>query len=148
MRYQIVKTWGTELGLSCVFRQWRAQQSHCRYLHGYALGVRVTLEATELDGCHWVYDFGNWGPFKAWLVSQFDHTTLVAEDDPALPTFQALEQQGLIQLRILPHVGCEAFSEWISAYLSPRLLAETQQRVRVQAVEVFEHGANAARVIQ
>ena len=35
--YRSSKTYGHEIGLSAAFRQWRAQ-SHCRLIHGYALG--------------------------------------------------------------------------------------------------------------
>ena len=28
-------------GFSCVFRQWRAEDTHCKYLHGYAISFRI-----------------------------------------------------------------------------------------------------------
>jgi len=143
MNYQVIKTFGPESGLSCSFRQWRAQ-SHCRFLHGYALGVRITFAANELDEHNWVYDFGNLKWLKDWLAEQFDHTTLIAADDPELNTFKQLAEQGLIQLRILPHVGCEQFAKWICDFVAPKVAAETHNRVQVQSVEVFEHGANSA----
>ena len=37
MIHRATKTYGHDLGLSVAFRQWRAD-SHCRYLHGYAIG--------------------------------------------------------------------------------------------------------------
>jgi 6-pyruvoyltetrahydropterin/6-carboxytetrahydropterin synthase len=45
MIHRATKTYGDDLGLSVAFRQWRAD-SHCRYLHGYAIGVRLTFEAS------------------------------------------------------------------------------------------------------
>lgn len=48
MTYKSTKLYGHEIGLSAAFRQWRAE-SHCRFLHGYALAVRFEFEADELD---------------------------------------------------------------------------------------------------
>jgi len=36
-------------GFSCVFRQWKAEGTHCRFLHGYGVSFRVWFEG-ELDG--------------------------------------------------------------------------------------------------
>ena len=35
-------------GFSCCFRQWKAETTHCRFLHGYGVSFRVTFEG-ELD---------------------------------------------------------------------------------------------------
>ena len=40
----------------------------------------------------------------------FDHTTIVAEDDPQLAMFKKLSEENLIQLRKLDGVGCEKFA--------------------------------------
>ena len=146
MIYQVTKTWGPELGLSCCFRQWRAE-SHCRFLHGYALGVRIVFEASNLDARHWVYDFGNLQWLKKLLIETFDHKTLIAKDDPELKLFEELAQRNLIQLQTLPAVGCEAFAEWILTQSAAQIEQETQGRVRIHSVEVFEHQANSARVL-
>ena len=58
--FQVIKTFGAESGFSCAFRQWRAD-SDCKYIHGYSLGFRFILEASELDNKSWVYDFGGFG---------------------------------------------------------------------------------------
>ena len=44
MNYVSTKTYGHEVGLSCAFRQHKAD-SHCAKLHGYALSVKVEFEA-------------------------------------------------------------------------------------------------------
>ncbi len=71
-RYRVTKTYGNERGLSCAFRQWRAD-SHCRLIHGYSLGFRFTFEARKLDERNWVYDFGDMGFIKDFLEDNFDH---------------------------------------------------------------------------
>lgn len=129
MIYRSTKTYGNDRGLSCCFRQWRSLHSHCATLHGYSIGIKLIFESDTLDDRNWVYDFGNLAAFKAWADYMFDHTTIIAADDPHLATFVDLakvttpgdqyqqtspipHQRGsLIDLRIVPHVGCEKFAE-------------------------------------
>lgn len=144
MTYRSSKTYGHEIGLSCAFRQWRAD-SHCRFLHGYALSVHVEFEAEELDVRNWVVDFGSLKSFKGELEKQFDHKLLVAEDDPDLPCFMDLEVKGLAQVRIVDATGCEAFAKLIFEYAHVWLRDNGYgDRVDVHHVTVREHGANSA----
>ncbi len=146
MKHGSSKTYGHDVGLSCAFRQWRAQ-SHCRYVHGYALAVRIAFEADELDERNWVVDFGGLKSLKAELERLFDHKTLVATDDPNIEWFREGAMRGTLQLIEVDATGCEAFAllvmktaaEWLArAGYSPRC--------RVAEVEVREHGANGATV--
>lgn len=133
------------IGLSCAFRQWRAD-SHCRFLHGYSLQVTLTFRAEDLDVRNWVVDFGSLKSVKGFLESQFDHKTLVALDDPKLPVFRSLDEQGLIQLRTQEHVGMEATAYYIFQMVEQWLLdAGYGDRCHLQEVEVREHDANFAR---
>ena len=140
----MTKTYGQDQGLSCVFRQWQAGHSHCRFLHGYALGFRFVFVADTLDDRGWCIDFGGLKPLRAWLQSTFDHTLLAAQDDPDLAAFRVLEAQGLAQLRVVGAVGCEAFAALAHAWASDFLARETGGRVACEAVEVSEHPGNAA----
>lgn len=142
--FRVVKTYDHAEGLSCCFRQWQAGHSHCRYLHGYALAFRFTFAATTLDARGWCIDFGGLKPLRAWLHEMFDHTLLAAADDPELPVFRELAAQGLVQLRVLPAVGCEAFAASAHAWAAAFAAAETAGRVRLEQVEVREHEGNAA----
>ncbi len=142
--WRVVKTYDHAEGLSCCFRQWQAGHSHCRYLHGYALAFRFTFVTRELDGRGWGIDFGGLKPLRAWLHEMFDHTLLAAADDPELPALRGLAAQGLVQLRVLPAVGCEAFAALAQAWAADFARRETGGRVGVEQVEVREHGANAA----
>jgi 6-pyruvoyltetrahydropterin/6-carboxytetrahydropterin synthase len=93
MTYQVTKTYGHELGLSCVFRQHRAN-SHCKQLHGYALAFDIVFETETLDARNWVIDFGSLKEVKEWLVDMFDHTLLVASDDPMFEELARLANSG------------------------------------------------------
>jgi 6-pyruvoyltetrahydropterin/6-carboxytetrahydropterin synthase len=143
--FRVVKAYGHDEGLSCCFRQWQAGHSHCRYIHGYALAFRFTFLAASLDDRGWCIDFGGLKPLRAWLHEIFDHTMLAAADDPELPVLRQLSAQGLIQLRILPAVGCEAFAAHAHAWAQDFAARETGGRVRVEQVEVSEHAGNTAR---
>ena len=75
MTYISTKTYGHDIGLSCAFRQWKAE-SHCKYLHGYSLSITFRFMANELDYRNWVVDFGGLKDLKATLEDYFDHKTL------------------------------------------------------------------------
>ncbi len=143
-------------GYSACFRQWRADGTHCKFLHGYAISFRVWFDG-ELDSRNWVWDFGGMkraktkiayhGNFfnpKEFFDYLFDHTTLVAQDDPYLEQFKQMHDDGVIQLRILDAVGCEKFAEFLYVHINNFLFHETESRVRAIKVEVYEHERNAA----
>lgn len=116
----------------------------------------------------------------------FDHTLCIAEDDPHLSFFKQManlgdpltsgtgavanpkphERKAICDLRIVPAVGCEKFSEF--AFNKMLEILETYQKgeawsyvdaqgntktfenrypvgqgVKLRSVEVFEHGANS-----
>lgn len=145
--YQSTKTFTHSVGLSSAFRQWRAE-SHCRLIHGYSLEVKFTFEAQELDVRNWVVDFGSMKSLKGWLEDFFDHKMLVAEDDPKKVLFREMEIAGLIELRIVPRTGCEGFAELIFEYTEQWLIDNGYSpRVILRSVEVKEHGANSAMVV-
>ena len=139
-------------GYSTCFRQWRAEDTHCKFLHGYAVSFKVWFEG-ELDHRNWVWDFGGMKRSKntiedmspkdyfAWLL---DHTTIVAVDDPYLKTFEQMHEDGIIQLRILSATGCEKFAEHLYRIINIFLLHETKGRVKAIKVEVYEHERNSA----
>ena len=95
-------------GYSTVFRQWKAETTHCRFLHGYAVSFKVWFEG-ELDERNWVWDFGGMKRAKntiegkspkdyfAWLL---DHTMIIAEDDPFLESFKRMDEAEVVQLLI------------------------------------------------
>jgi 6-pyruvoyltetrahydropterin/6-carboxytetrahydropterin synthase len=142
--YRARKTFGPDLGLSTTFRQWRAE-SHCRLIHGYALGFALEFEADELDARGWVIDFGALRTIRDYLTHSFDHQTLIAVDDPEIARFTALYEAGLISLHIVRATGCEAFAAMVFEFTQEWLrVAGFSPRVRLASVECREHGANSA----
>lgn len=174
VKYKSTKTYGNDRGLSCCFRQWRATHSHCSTLHGYSIGIRLVFESTTVDDRNWVMDFGGLKLFKEWAEYMFDHTLVIAKDDPFLHEFQRLanlgtmapsgtgklehelkphERGAICDLRIVDAVGCEAFAELCYKKMA-ELLEEMKHNshsrypvnsdVRLVSAEVFEHDANSA----
>jgi 6-pyruvoyltetrahydropterin/6-carboxytetrahydropterin synthase len=149
----VIKQYGHNCGFSATFRQWRAT-SHCRFIHGYALAVKLTFACAddEVDENGWVINFGGLKPVKAFLEETFDHKTLVAEDDPELETFRTLASElgtnapALIQLVEVKRTGCEAFAEMIFEKVNEMLLCGElgETNAQLMYVEVREHEGNAA----
>ena len=139
-------------GFSTVFRQWRAEGTHCKFLHGYGVSFRVWFEG-DLDERNWVWDFGGMKRAKGnidgknpkeWMDYMFDHTTIVAEDDPGLGGFKTMDELGIIQLRVIPAVGAEQFAKYVFEKLDEFVRQETEGRVKVAKVEFMEHAKNTA----
>lgn len=138
------KHYGHEFGFSCAFRQHRAQ-SHCRLVHGYALAFTFVFEAAELDCRNWVVDFGGLKDIKHILEQNFDHKTIVAEDDPEIEWFREGQRRGVLELVELPRAGCEAFAHMVYEVVEQWLKdAGYSPRCRLRSVHVHEHGANSA----
>ena len=78
----------------------------------------------------------------------FFATTVVAKDDPELESFKLLSDKKLIQLRIIDHVGCEKFAEYVYNYIDNEIKKETNGRVRVLKVESFEGGTNNSAIYE
>ena len=171
-KYVSTKTYGNDRGLSCCFRQWRSTHSHCSLLHGYSIGIKLTFESETLDDRNWVMDFGGLKAFKNWAEHMFDHTLVIAKDDPHLDMFLKMaemglqDQGGVCDLRLVEAVGCEKFAE-LAYNVMADILQTFQagkdwhffkgdeianytprypvgQGVKLRSVEVFEHAGNSA----
>ena len=139
-------------GYSTVFRQWKAEGTHCRFLHGYGVSFKVWFEG-ELDERNWVWDFGGMKRAKgtidgmnpkAWMDYMFDHTVIISENDPNINLFKTMDESNIIQLRIISSVGAEQFAKYIYEKLNTFIQEETNGRVRIVQVEFREHEKNTA----
>lgn len=140
------KTYGPECGFSVSYRQHRAD-SHCNLLHGYALGFHFEFEATDLDARNWVVDFGSLRSLKDKLTEWFDHTCLVAQDDPEFALFEELHKRKMLKMVVVERTGCEGLSKFLFDYLNDIWMEDNgyNGRCRVRLVEVRETPANSAR---
>jgi 6-pyruvoyltetrahydropterin/6-carboxytetrahydropterin synthase len=149
MKFQSTKVFD---GYSTVFRQWRAKGTHCSFLHGYGISFKIVFEG-DLDERNWVWDFGGMKRAKGtidgmapkeWMDFMFDHTYIIALDDPFLPKALEMNSERIVQLRIVPATGAEQFAKYIYDKVSEFILEETNNRVRVVSVEFKEHAKNSA----
>ena len=108
-KFYSTKTYNNDRGLSCAFRQWRAEHSHCKLIHGYSLGFKVIFECDELDERNWVMDFGGLKKFKNWLEDMFDHTLVIAEDDPQRGALEELNAKVVTGIDFNLYDGSVAF---------------------------------------
>jgi 6-pyruvoyltetrahydropterin/6-carboxytetrahydropterin synthase len=77
-------------------------------------------------------------------LHMFDHTFIVAEDDPFLESFKKMDGAGVAQVRVLPATGAEKFAQYVFEKLDDFVKEETDGRVKVRQVEFSEHGKNSA----
>ena len=132
-----------ELG-SCAFRQWRANGTHCRFVHGYRLMAKFWFECTSLDERNWCVNFGGLKELKQILQNQFDHTTCIAQDDPLLHLFKQLHDAGGCDLRVMSGVGIEKTAKWCFIKANAFIKNKSDNRCWVEKVEVWEHELNSA----
>jgi 6-pyruvoyltetrahydropterin/6-carboxytetrahydropterin synthase len=131
------------IGYPCTHRQWKAD-SHCRFVHGYSREFYFEFAANELTEEMWVMDFGGLKEVKKWLEHMFDHTFLVSEDDPYKETFEKLDKEGVIQMRVLPNAGMEGTAKFVYDHVNKMVCEQTGNRVWVTKVEVRENEKNSA----
>ena len=129
------------------YRQWRAD-SHCNLIHGYALSFHFEFEADTLDARNWVTDFGGLKPLKSVLEDWFDHTLLVAQDDPMREHLLELGKLKLAKITEVEKTGCEGIADFLYEYINTILLpsfgSSEAERVWCSKVEVRETDSNMA----
>ena len=132
----------------CAYRQWKSD-SHCNTIHGYSFSMKFYFGTNDLDARNWAADYGGLKELKAVLESQFDHTLLVAEDDPELDLYKEMEKRGMAKLTILPKLGCESLADQLYNYVNgvyiPDYWGEGEsKRLWCYRVEVRETQSNMA----
>jgi 6-pyruvoyltetrahydropterin/6-carboxytetrahydropterin synthase len=128
------------------YRQWRAD-SHCNLIHGYALTFHFEFECDTLDARNWCVDFGGLRELKYKLEDWFDHTLLVAQDDPERDALLELGRRGLAKITEVEKTGCEGLADFLYEYVNTIMLPDwggEASRVWCCRVEVRETDANMA----
>ena len=131
------------IGFPCTHRQWRTP-GHCKYVHGYSRDFYFEFQCRERTEEGFVMDFSALKEVKSWLDYVFDHTFLASEDDPWMETWQKLDREGQIQLRVLPNVGMEGTAEYVYHKASAIIAKQEKGRVWISKVEVIENEKNSA----
>lgn len=131
----------------CAYRQWKAD-SHCNQIHGYAFSFHFEFETDDLDARNWAFDYGGLRPLKDKLEEWFDHTLLVAQDDPMRDELLRLGQLGLAKITEVEKTGCEGLSDFLYEYINTIFLPSCGKgeadRLWCCKVEVRETDSNMA----
>jgi 6-pyruvoyltetrahydropterin/6-carboxytetrahydropterin synthase len=161
--YVSTKHYGPEEGFAVAYRQWRADRKSgiaegtpysideipgCCAIHGYAMSFYFEFESSTLDARNWVVDFGSLRPLKEFLKQSFDHTLLVAEDDPHHAEFIRLHKLGLAKVVEVENTGCEALSKFLYDYANTIFLPDHypssgEQQIHCRKVVVRETPSNS-----
>jgi 6-pyruvoyltetrahydropterin/6-carboxytetrahydropterin synthase len=95
-----------------------------------------------------VTDFGGLRELKDKLEEWFDHTLLVAQDDPQREHLLNLGKLGLAKITEVERTGCEGLADFLYEYINtiylPNCGAEEAKRVWCCRVEVRETDSNMA----
>ena len=127
------------------YRQWKAD-SHCNLIHGYALSFHFEFESKTLDARNWVMDYGGLRPLKEKLEEWFDHTFLLAQDDPEYDLLKTLGDMKVAKIIEVEKTGCEGLASFIYEYINTIFLKEYGEDKRIWCckVEVRETDSNMA----
>lgn len=119
-------------------------KGHCAWIHGHNWHFEFEFAATTLDECGFVIDFGNLKWLKQ-LLELWDHKCLLSEDDPLVQrnVFKGAEY---INVVVVPDCSCEGLATYLYELVSKRVNEETQGRVWLRHVIVFEDSRNSAKV--
>jgi 6-pyruvoyltetrahydropterin/6-carboxytetrahydropterin synthase len=133
---------------ACAYRQWKAD-THCNLIHGYSFTMKFYFGTNELDARNWCADYGGLKELKAVLQDQFDHTLLVAEDDPELEMFKELQRRKMAKLTVLPRLGCEGLADMLYRYVNGVFIPDywgpgEAARIWCYRVEIRETNTNMA----
>lgn len=145
------------------YRQWRADRKSgkgedeaysaseipgCNVIHGYALTIHLEFSGNNLDQRNWIVDFGGLREFKGMLDEWFDHTLLVATDDPMYDELTKLHELRLAKVVEVEATGCEALSNFLYEFLNgPNGYLRTMgygEEIWCSKVEVRENNKNSA----
>jgi len=134
--------------LPCCHRTWR-HEGRCAYLHGYERRFEVRFSCEELDPkTGFVVDFASLKSIRHILEEQFNHTVLIAQDDPEREIFEELSRRGVCDLRLMPNTSMEGSATWVWDVVGPEIERLTSSRVHVVAVEARESRKNAVTLTE
>ena len=103
----------------------------------------MTIGSDKLNEQNWVYDFGDFNFLEDWLREHFDHTLLVAINDPHKDEIKSLDKNKIARIVEVPEISCEKFAEMTFKFIDNHFNVN-DYNVKVLSVEVSEHPGNTA----
>lgn len=134
--------------ISTGHRQWR-DNGPCKHVHGYGRTIQLVFGCTSLDDKMWVQDFGGLKELRQWIELQWDHRLLLASDDPQLEQFAELHNRDAMNINVMDVTrgwgpGIEGSCKFLYDHLQPYIHKQSEGRVWIEGVEVWEHDNNSA----
>lgn len=112
----------------------------CTNLHGHTWTVIIYLEGYELDNRNMLMDFNEIKVINQWIAENLDHSAILWEKDPMLPSFREHSQK-VFSTRSNPT------SEHLASLILEKAIEYfNNSKVRVESVEVKESCTASARV--
>ena len=116
---------------------------HCQYVHGHNWAIKFTFLAKERDENGFVIDFGKLHFIKDWIDQKLDHALLICKSDPYVEHFKA-NASILWKLHLVDDASCEGLCHYIHEQFKRAVTFETNGRVVIKSVEIFEDDKNSA----
>lgn len=118
---------------------------HCKLIHGHNWSFEFTFIASERDANGFVMDFGKLKELREALNGWFDHTLVLNDDDPLRDPIKAfLQSLGLDNVVVVKDCSCEGIAMFAHSMANALVVKQTDARVRVKSVTVFEDSKNSA----
>jgi 6-pyruvoyltetrahydropterin/6-carboxytetrahydropterin synthase len=128
--------------LPCCRRSW-ANHGKRVFLHGYERAFEIEFACAETEpGTGAVLDAKTLTQVWAALRNQFDHTTLIAVNDPQRALFEMLADRGVIDLRLMDSTGMEGSAAWVFHTVESVVAQATRGRVWVSRIKGRESHNN------
>ena len=128
----------------CAHRQHK-HDGNCALVHGYSRSFHFVFGAITMTKEGFIVDYGDLKELKRWLEENYDHTFVVDQDDPFIPTFQELHQAGVLRLVIQEEgPGMEGTAMRICNWTDEWLRKKTGGRAWVISVEARENDKNSS----
>ena len=115
----------TYRNLPCAHRQWK-NEGHCSFVHGYSREFIFHFACDELDK-HIVF-----------LEHWFDHTLLLAEDDPLLDEFRDLESKGACDIRVLKSASIEYSAKFVYEFANELIRIQNNVPLSLKSVRMIK----------
>lgn len=128
--------------LPCCHRSWTNRGKRF-FLHGYERTFEIEFACAETAaGTGSVLDPDALEEVWDVLRKQFDHTTLIAVNDPERDLFELLADRGVIDLRIMDSTGMEGSAAWVFETVDSIVARTTRGRVWVSRIKARESHSN------
>jgi 6-pyruvoyl-tetrahydropterin synthase len=124
--------------LPCCHRSW-ANQGKRFFLHGDERTFEIEFACAETEpGTGLVVDDNTLNQVRAAIRDQFDHTSLIAVDDPQRDLFDLLADRGVIDLRIMDNTATAGSAAWAFETVERIVGQATAGRVWVSRIKARE----------